>query len=68
MFACSGLLLQGDSEINPVNFLQTGVATFVCPGNNRFILPRARRFAWAFVLMIPCKGETLLPSPLSVKL
>ncbi|OLP88032.1 hypothetical protein AK812_SmicGene30672 [Symbiodinium microadriaticum] len=39
---------RGDSEINPVNFLQTGVATFVCPGNNRFILPRARRFAWAF--------------------
>ena len=27
------MLLKGDSEMNAVNFLQTGVATFVCPGN-----------------------------------
>ena len=60
--------LQGDSEMNAVNFLQTGVATFVCPGNNPFILERAQRLAWAFVRppadRLPCTCTHAFPRTL----
>ena len=49
IFGGSCVHLQGDSEVNTVNFLQTGVATFVCLGNKPFILACAGRLAWAFV-------------------